>query len=277
MGGRQILDGVLIANEVIDCMKSSKSGGIILKVDFEKAYDCVNWDFLQFLLSRMGFGLKWISWIMECVSSALVSVLVNGSPTKEFRMKRGLRQGDPLSPFLFNMVVEGLHLMFEKALEVGLIDGICVGMNGLKISHLQFADDTIVFCLDDVSVVANVKRILCCFELVSGLKINFSKSSIIGVGISAERAIELARVIDCSVGCLPVNYLGFPLGANPRCVKTWDPVIKKVQSRLSSWKSRFLSFGGRITLLKASLGNVPLYYLSLFKAPKSVYEAINKI
>lgn len=106
MSGRQILDGVLIANEVIDRMKTSRKGGVVLKVDFEKAYDCVNWSFLRYILHRMGFGDLWISWIMECVSSASTSILVNGSPTKEFRLKQGLRQGDPLSLFLFNMVVE---------------------------------------------------------------------------------------------------------------------------------------------------------------------------
>lgn len=128
IGGRCILDGVMIANEVIEWWQSSKHRGVILKLDFQKAYDSVNWDFLVSMIYNFGFGGKWLSWIKECLTSSRISVLVNGSPTDEFSPQRGLSRGDPLSPFLFNLVVEGLNLLLSRAKQLGLIKGATGGV-----------------------------------------------------------------------------------------------------------------------------------------------------
>jgi len=117
-----------------------------VKVDFEKTYDLVDWDFLMYMLDKLGFHKKWIHWIKACMTSTTISVLVNGSPTTEFKSKRGLRQGDPLAPFLFIIVAKGLAGLVRKASKIGILEGVGVGSNNVDVKLLQFADDTLFFC-----------------------------------------------------------------------------------------------------------------------------------
>ncbi|MCH86339.1 cysteine-rich receptor-like protein kinase [Trifolium medium] len=145
--GRQILDGILIANELVDDAKKQKKELILFKVDFEKAYDSVEWSYLDAVMDKMGFKCKWRQWIMSYISTATASVLVNGSPIKEFSIGRGLRQGDPLSPFLFLIAAEGLNVILKASVDSGLFKGYQIGSDPLSrvsVSHLQFADDTLI-------------------------------------------------------------------------------------------------------------------------------------
>ena len=149
--GRGLLDRVLVANETVDYLKKEKKSGVLVKVDFEKAYDSVNWKFLYYMLGRLGFSYVWVNWIKACLESASVFILVNGSPTEEFKPKRGLRQGDPLTPFLFLIVAEGLTGLMRKAKSVGIFKDVEVGSQKVQVDLLQFADDTLFFCNSFVS------------------------------------------------------------------------------------------------------------------------------
>ncbi|XP_028117415.1 uncharacterized protein LOC114315043 [Camellia sinensis] len=180
IGRRNILDGVLISNEIVDWWKKKKKQkGMILKLDFEKAFNSVNWECLFEMLSSFGFQNKWTRWIKECLQSSRVSILVNGSPTAEFCPENGLRQGDPLSPFLFIIVAEGLNMLFQRAKDLGLINGVVIGTRRINVTHLQFTDDIIVFYEAEEQEILNVKRILRCFEVLSGLWIKFHKTKLL--------------------------------------------------------------------------------------------------
>ncbi|GJW34624.1 putative RNA-directed DNA polymerase, eukaryota, reverse transcriptase zinc-binding domain protein [Tanacetum coccineum] len=129
---------------------------ILSELDFEKAFDSLRWDFIDLVMEKLGFGLLWRSWIKGCLSNAHTSILVNGSPTTEFEISRGLRQGDPLSPFLFILAMEGLHAFICKAIDIGIYSGARIGDNNMSLSHLIYADDVIF--LEPGGGVATIKR-----------------------------------------------------------------------------------------------------------------------
>ncbi|PNX58581.1 ribonuclease H, partial [Trifolium pratense] len=161
----------------------------------------------------MGFPTLWRKWIKECVCTATASVLVNGSPTDEFPLERGLRQGDPLSPFLFLLAVEGLHVLMEAMVERNLFTGYSVGdITPVSVSHLQFADDTLLLGSKSWANVRALRAVLVLFESMSGLRVNFNKSMLVGVNIPDSWLGEAASALCCKVEKIPFLYLGLPIG-----------------------------------------------------------------
>lgn len=172
MEGRQILDAVLVANECVDSRLRQQRPGLICKLDIEKAYDNVNWEFLFYVLACMGFGETSCHWIEFCISTVRMSILINGTPTGFFQTYRGLRQGDPLSPLLFILVMEALSKLLDRAVCVGLLEGFVVGsVTGVTIdvSHLLYVDDALIFCGAEAKQVGYLRCVLLCFKAVSGL------------------------------------------------------------------------------------------------------------
>lgn len=147
IAGRNIMDGVIILNEAMDEAKRCKIPRMCFKVDFAKAYDSISWKFLEDMLEGFNFDSKWRKWMKACVESATGSVLVNGSPTGEFKLKRGLRQGDPISPFLYLIVAEGLNMLVHRAVEMGELKPAVIGKKRVAVSHLQYADDTVFLAM----------------------------------------------------------------------------------------------------------------------------------
>ena len=278
MKDRQILDGILIANEVVDEARKMKKELLLFKVDFEKAYDSVDWGYLDVVMHRMAFPVLWRKWIKECITTATASVLVNGSPTGEFPLKRGLRQGDPLSPFLFLLAAEGLNVLMKSVMDNHLYKGYEVGTsNSVVVSHLQFADDTLLLGTKSWANVRALRAVLTLFAEMSGLKVNFHKSLLVGINIGDSWLIEAASILNCKVGKIPFLYLGLSIGGDPRRLSFWEPVMNVVKSRLSGWQSRFLSFGGRLVLLKSVLFSLPVYALSFFKAPSGIISSLESM
>jgi hypothetical protein len=213
-----------------------------------------------------------------CVTTATASILVNGSPIDEFPMQRGLRQGDPLSPFLFLLAAQGLNVMMASVVENNLFSGYTVGTSKTTVvSHLQFADDTLLLGTKSWANVCELRAVLTLFAEMSGLKVNFNKSMQVGINIAESWLNEAASILNCKVGKAPFLYLGLSIGGNPSRLAFWDPVVNTIKSRLSGWQSHFLSFGGRLVLLKFVLTSLPVYALSFFKAPSGIISIIESI
>lgn len=183
VGGRQLIDSVVTLNEIIEEMKAKKKKAMLYKIDFAKAYDSVEWGYLREIMERFNFNSRWIQWVMECVTSAHASVLVNGSPSGNFKMERGLRQGDPLSPFLFLLAAEEISLMMNMAVESELFKPVEVGRDKIQILHLQFADDTLFVRDANEGNILFLKRFLTILELALGLRINRNKCNIYGINL----------------------------------------------------------------------------------------------
>jgi len=229
-------------------------------------------------MKGMSFSVLWQKWIRECVSTATTYVLVNGCPTDEFHLQRGLRQGDPLSPFLFLIAAEGFNILMKAMVANNLFKGYAVGtVNQVVVSHLQFVDDTLLLGNKSWANVRALRATLVIFESMSGLKVNFNKSLLVGINISDSWLNEAATVLSCKVGKIPFMYLGLPIDCNPRRLMFWEPIVNHIKSRLSGWNNRFLSFGGRLILLKAVLTSLPVYALSFFKAPSSIISSIESL
>ncbi|KAJ0628987.1 putative RNA-directed DNA polymerase [Helianthus annuus] len=250
---------------------------IFNKVDIHKAYDSLNWDFLNSIMIQMNFPPRWCMWAMAILQSSRASVLVNGSPTLEFNCTRGLRQGDPLSPFLFIMAMEALTGIMHKASSIGLFQGIKCSTNGPILTHLLYADDVVFLGKWSVENAKNLRRILRCFFMASGLKVNLAESNIFGVGIEHNEAEVMANVLGCKAGSFPFKYQGLQVGGNMNLIKNWKPVLEVFKNRLSIWKGKTLSCGGRITLIKSVLNSLPNYYFSLYKAPVQVIKELESI
>ena len=152
-----------------------------------------------------------------------------------------------------------------------------MGVNQVEVSLLQYADDTTFFGEATMQNVKAIKAILRTFELVSGLKINFAKSSFGSFGVSDQWKTEAANYLNCSLMSFPFTYLGVPIGANPRRTQMWDPIITKCERKLWKWKQRHLSFGGRVTLIQSMLTSIPINFFSFFRVPKSVLDKLVRL
>nr|GEW86782.1 RNA-directed DNA polymerase, eukaryota [Tanacetum cinerariifolium] len=229
---KQILHGPFILNELVQWCKKKKKQSLVFKVDFEKAYDSVRWDHLDDIMRKFGFGEKWFMWIQRCLWSSRGSVIVN-------RMDVGFFKGIELAPFL-------------------------------SLSHMFYADDAIFMGQWSESNIDTSVKVLDCFNRASGLRINMTKSKLLGISVKDDKVKQAAAKIGCITLKTPFFYLGSKVGGCMSRIQSWNETIERMACRLSKSKLKTLLIGGKLNLLKSVLGSMPIYHMSLFKVPKKV-------
>nr|XP_033516407.1 uncharacterized protein LOC117280772 [Nicotiana tomentosiformis] len=180
---------------------------------------------------------------------------------------------------LFILVMDALSKMMDRAAGGGFLRGFSTPIGVLsarRVSHLLFADDTLVFCDADMDQLTYLKQVLQWFQIVSGLKINLDKCEVFPVGEVAN-IDALSHVLRCKVGSLPTTYLGIPLGASHKDTIVWNQMIERVEKRLAGWQKRYLSKGGKEVLIKSTLSSMPTYYLSQWQAPVSIIDKLEHL
>ena len=267
---RLISDNILVAFESLHSMQKhvSKEDYMAIKLDMSKAYDKVEWAYLESVMRRVGFTKRWVKLFMLCVKTVSYSILVNGEPKGMIKPTRGIRQGDPLSPFFFLLCTEGLNGLINKAGEKGDIKGYALCRKSPRLTHLFFADDSLLFCKATSRECQQVLDILDTYGRCSTQQINkakttifFSKSTSEGIKNQIKSSLEVPEILQYE------KYLGLPslVGKNKKA--SFNYIKERVWKKIQGWKEKLLCQAGREILIKAVVQAIPTYTMSCFKLP----------
>ncbi|GFY85411.1 hypothetical protein Acr_04g0001490 [Actinidia rufa] len=247
----------------------------ILNVDLRKSFDLVDLDFLHDMLSALQFPPRFIDWILECITTASYSLTLNGSLHGFFKGKRDLQQCDPLSLYLFVLCLEYLskHLGQLKENPDFNFHPRC---GGLKLTHLAFADDLVLFSRGDPKSVSLLMESLKHFGDCSGLKISLSKSNLFAASISSMDLDSIKDITGFPQGTFPFRYLGIPIADSSLTIAQFSPLLDKIQGYISAWARANLSYAGRIELVKSVLQGIEYFWLSIFPIPAGIWAKIVK-
>ena len=228
--------------QTVKLLQRQKVSSLLLKLDISKAFDSVSWSFLMEVLSHLGFGQRWCNLVSSLVSTASTQILVNGAPGESIIHQRGLRQGDPLSPMLFIVVMDVLNSLVTKAGEEGLLQPLSRRAAGQRIS--LYADDVALFIRPVEEELRITKGLLECFGAASGLHTNLNKSCVVPIHCE-DTAIQIVQdTMQCPTKEFPCIYLGLPVSNKKLYKRDLMPWIEKVADRLPSWKASLLSKAG---------------------------------
>jgi hypothetical protein len=244
---------------------------MVIKLDFAKAFDTVNWDALDSVLHARGFSHKWRRWMSHILQSSKSAVLVNGCPGPWINCKRGLRQGDPISPYLFILLADVLQVLIRKETSIGhpIVDG-----EGCAV--LQYADDTLLMVRGQLADIQALKNILDQFASATGLQINYSKSTAVPIYMDEGTVQECISALGCRREGFPQTYLGLPLSNTKLRLNAFAPQIAKTDKYLSGWQTSLLNQMGRATLVNSVLDSQLVYAMCALPIPPGVIEQVDK-
>ncbi|XP_042962497.1 uncharacterized protein LOC122296769 [Carya illinoinensis] len=243
-----------------------------------KAYNRIEWDFLETVMKNMGFGAKWTNLLMLCVKSVSFSILVNGEPKGPIYPSRGLRQGDPISPYLFILCTEGLISLLQKADVKDVVEVFCVCRGAPKINHLMFADDSVLFCRATAQTNRNILHLLEVYEKASGQMVNKEKTSMVfSKNVSSTTKAEIMQFWGVQQQQNYDKYLGLPPMLGRGKHQAFFGLQNKVWTKLQGWKEKLLSQGGKEVLIKVVTLSIPTYTMSCFKLPASLCSKLESL
>ncbi|KAK6119349.1 hypothetical protein DH2020_046910 [Rehmannia glutinosa] len=279
--GRLITDNILVAYEIHHSMKARKHGNLgymSIKLDMSKAFDRVEWSFILRVLSALGFPNSIVDLIKTCITTTSFSFLLNGTQFGYLHPQRGIRQGDPLSPYLFILCSEVFSLILQDLQAAGNIHGLAINKHAPTISHLFFADDTLLFGHASIQEAKYIKYAIQLYESVSGQKINFEKSGILfSPNTQEDIQASISQLLNIPVVSSHGKYLGLPsvIGANKKQV--FSSILDRCWSRLQGWKEKQLSQAGRIVLIQSVIQSIPTFAMMCFKLPDGIIEKIHSM
>lgn len=275
--GRDIVENILVCQDLVKLYnRKSCSPRVIMKIDLQKAYDTIEWSFLEEMLGALKFPRKFICLVMECVSTPKYSIALNGDVFGFFKGGRGLRQGDPLSPLLFTICLEYLSRLLNtvQRMQGFKHHALC---KRVELNHLCFADDLLMFSYGNAQSVKLLLRAFASFSNASGLCMNKDKSSIYMNGIAEEEQMQIVSMAKMKKGLLPFRYLGVPIAAKKLSIADCANLVEKMVRRIRALGARKLSYGGRLALIKSVLSHTQTYWARIFILPKSVIKELSSI
>ena len=272
--GRQISDNILLTQELMHKYHMGRGPArCALKVDLKKAFDTISWDFILKALQAIGIPGKMVGWIHTCISSTYFSISLNEELHGFFQSSRGLRQGDPLPPYLFVLAMEGLGGALNLAATNPLFR-FHWRCKQNSIIHLSFADDLMLFCKANLESMKIIQDALDSFSCISGLTINHDKSLVFLSGVKDDLRTAIVNCLGFKQGTLLVNYLGVPMISSRLTHQNCLQLLERILSRIKLWTSTSLTYAGRLQLIKSTLFSMQVYWSSMFILPTSIIRNI---